>query len=71
MPRVNTGHKLTNHGEIFPCWMFLLRMILPPNLALRHVHYLKNGNAAAHERILSSQEGFNDGHERGQKQGVV
>jgi len=35
----------------------------PPNLALQDVHYLKNGNATGHERILSSQEGFNDRHE--------
>ena len=58
--RVNTGHKLVNHGKLFSCSVFLLRMILPLSLALRQVHYLKNGNGAGHERILSSQEGFND-----------
>jgi len=32
--RVNSGHKLSYHGEFFPCSIFLLRMILPLNLAL-------------------------------------
>jgi len=62
--RLNTGHKLANHGEFFPCSIFLLRMIFPPNLALQQVYYLKNETAARHEWILSSQEGFNDRHER-------
>jgi len=35
-------------------------LILPFNLALRHVHYLENENAEGHERILSSQKDFND-----------
>jgi len=57
---VNTGHKLVSHGKSFSCSIFLLRMILPLSLAWRQVHYLKNGNGAGHQRILSSQEDFND-----------
>ena len=40
--RVNTSHKLSYHGEFFPCSICLL-MILPLNLALRQVHYLEIG----------------------------
>jgi len=56
--RVNTGHKLANHGEIFPCSIFLLWMILSLNLVLWQAHYLKNWKAAGHEGIISSQKGF-------------
>ena len=57
---VHTGHKLSYHGEFFPCSIFLLEMILPLYLALRQVHYLKNGTAAGREWIFSKKEGFND-----------
>jgi len=57
---VNTGHKLSCHSEFFPCSILPLQMILPLYLALRQVHYLKNGNAAGHERIVSSPKVFND-----------
>jgi len=57
---VNTGHNLSCHSEFFPCSILPLQMILPLYLALRQVHYLKNGNAAGHERIVSSPKVFND-----------
>ena len=38
--------------------MFDLSLLL--NLAPRQVHYLKNGNTAGHERIVSSTKVFND-----------
>ena len=57
---LNTGHKLSYHGELFPCLIFLFQAILPFNLPPRQVHYLKSENAAGYEQILSNQKGFND-----------
>jgi len=53
--RGNTGHKLCNQGELFPCWIFLFQMILSFNHALRQAYSRRNKSAEGHERISCSQ----------------